>query len=66
MERILSASNFDSARFMAQFPGASPGERARWAQRLLLPVAPQTADDPATDSLAVVRGLVLDPAYQLK
>ena len=66
LDRGLSNLHFDSARFMAQFPGVSPEERARWAQRLLLPVAPQPAGEPTMDSLAVLRALVLDPAYQLK
>ena len=66
MERGLSSLHFDSARFMAQFPGTAPNERARWAQRLLLAVAPQQPTDSTADSLAVVRALVLDAAYQLK
>ena len=66
MERGLSSLHFDSARFMAQFPGSSPAEQAAWAQRLLLAVLPQQPIDPAADSLAVVRGLALDAAYQLK
>ena len=37
------ASRFDSAAFLAQFPGATPDERARWAERLLLPLAPQSS-----------------------
>ena len=66
MERGLSSLHFDSARFMAQFPGAAPVEQAAWAQRLLLPVLPQQPIDPAADALAVVRGLALDAAFQLK
>jgi hypothetical protein len=66
MDRALSSLQFDGARFLAQFPGASPDERARWAQRLLLAVPPQQPSDRAADSLAVVRGYVLDAAYQLK
>jgi len=66
LERGLSSLHFDSARFMSQFPGASPDERARWAQRLLLPVAPQSTDEPPGDATAIVHGLVLDTAYQLK
>jgi uncharacterized protein (DUF1800 family) len=66
LERGLSSLHFDSARFMSQFPGASPDERARWAQRLLLPVAPQPADEPPGDATTLVHGLVLDTAYQLK
>jgi hypothetical protein len=66
MERGVSSLHFDSAGFMAQFHGTSPDERVMWAQRLLLAVAPQQPTDPAADSLAVVRGLMLDAAYQLK
>ena len=66
MERGLSSLHFDSARWIAQFPGATPTERARWAQRLLLTVEPQLPTDLDADSLTVVRGLVLDAAYQLK
>jgi len=66
MNRALSSLQFDSARFLAQFPGASPDERARWAERLLLAVPPQQPSDRAADSLAVVRGYMLDAAYQLK
>lgn len=66
MERGLASVQFNSARWIAQFPGATPEERARWAQRLLLAVAPQQAADFSADSLTLVHGLVLDAAYQLK
>ncbi|MEO8303483.1 MAG: DUF1800 domain-containing protein [Betaproteobacteria bacterium] len=66
MDRGLSGVHFDSDPWMTRFPGETPVERARWAQRLLLPVEPQQATDLSADSLAVVRGLVLDAAYQLK
>jgi len=66
MERGVTSLHFDSADFMTRFPGAAPDERAMWAQRLLLAVAPQLPTDPAAGSLAVVRGLMLDAAYQLK
>ena len=66
LERGLSSLHFDSARFMGQFQGASPGERAQWAQRLLLPVAPQSTEEPPNDATAIVHGLLLDTAYQLK
>ena len=65
VERGLSGLAFDSAGFLAQFPGATADERARWAERLLLPLAPQSSGAEA-DSLALVRGYVLDTAYQLK
>jgi uncharacterized protein (DUF1800 family) len=66
MDRGVSSIHFDSAGWMARFPGATIEERSRWAQRLLLPVEPQRTTDLSADSLAVVRGLVLDAAYQLK
>jgi len=66
VERGLSRLHFDSARWMAQFPGATSAERAQAAQRLLLATEPQQAADLHADSLALVRGLVLDAAYQLK
>jgi hypothetical protein len=65
VERGLSGLAFDSAGFLAQFPGATADERARWAERLLLPLAPQSSGAGA-DSLALVRGYLLDTAYQLK
>ena len=66
MERGLASVQFNSARWIAQFPGATPNERARWAQRLLLAVEPQQPADFSADSLTLVHGLVLDAAYQLK
>jgi len=66
MERGLASVHLDSARWLAQFPGTTPGERAREAQRLLLATAPQQTADLDVDSLALVRGFVLDAAYQLK
>jgi uncharacterized protein (DUF1800 family) len=66
MERGMSSVHFDSTRWMAQFPGATPAERAREAQHLLLAVKPQQAADLSADSLSLVHALVLDAAYQLK
>lgn len=66
MDRGLASIHFDTDAWMARLPGATPVERARWAQRLLLPVEPQRATDLSADSLTVLRGLVLDAAYQLK
>jgi len=66
MERGISNVQFNSARWMAQFPGSTPGERGRSAQRLLLAVEPQQPADFNVDSLALVHGLMLDAAYQLK
>jgi uncharacterized protein (DUF1800 family) len=66
MERGLSSVHFDSVRWMAQFPGSTGEERAKWGQRLLLAVEPQQAPDLSADSLSIVRAYVQDPAYQLK
>jgi len=66
MQRGVARVNFDSARFMAEQPGATPAVRAQGAQRLLLATAPLAPPDPDADSLRVVRALLLDPAYQVK
>jgi uncharacterized protein (DUF1800 family) len=66
MERGLASLDFDSARWIANFPGASAPERGRAAQQLLLAVAPQQPLDFDLDSRALVHAMVLDAAYQLK
>jgi uncharacterized protein (DUF1800 family) len=66
MERAVSSIRFDGARWLDELPGATPVERGKRAQRLLLAVAPQQPVDLSADRLAIVRGLVLDDAYQLK
>ena len=66
MERGIASLDFDSARWMAQFPGAVPAERARAAQQLLLATAPQQRPDYDADSRTLVHAIVLDAAYQLK
>ena len=66
MERGLASLDFDSARWIANFPGASAPERGRSAQQLLLAVAPLQRLDFDLDSRALVHAMVLDAAYQLK
>ena len=66
MERGLASLDFDSARWMAKFPGPAPAERARAAQQLLLATAPQQRPDYDADSRTLVHAIVLDAAYQLK
>jgi len=66
MNRALSQAHFDSARFVASFPGSTADERGRAAQRLLLAMPPVHAVDTGADSLTLARSLVLDAAYQLK
>jgi uncharacterized protein (DUF1800 family) len=67
MDRGVNSLQFDSAAWLAQF-GASPGpaQRVDGATRLLLATAPQGVPDPASEPLAMVRGIVLDVSYQLK
>ena len=66
MERGLANLDFDSARWIARFPGASPAERGRAAQQLLLATAPQQRLDFDADSRTLAHAIVLDAAYQLK
>jgi uncharacterized protein (DUF1800 family) len=66
MERGVSSIRFDAARWLGELPGETSVERGARAQRLLLAVAPQQKVDLAADPPTVVRGLVLDAAYQLK
>ena len=66
MDRRVTNIDFDSARFLAQFTGATLKERGRSAQRLLLPLPPQHVDDAPNDANAIVRALLFDTAYQLK
>ncbi len=67
MDRGLDSAQFDSTAWLAQL-GAMPDatQRADAATRLLLATAPQTAPDPDSEPLAMVRGIVLDVTYQLK
>ena len=66
MERGLASLDFDSARWIAQFPGATTAERGRAAQQLLLATGPQQRPDFDADSRTLVHAIVLDAAYQLK
>jgi hypothetical protein len=66
MERGLASLDFDSARWIAQFPGATAAERGRAAQRLLLATAPQQPPYLDADSRTLVHAILLDAAYQLK
>jgi uncharacterized protein (DUF1800 family) len=66
MERGLASLDFDSARWMAQFPGTNAAERGRAAQKLLLAATPVARPDYEADSRTLVHAFVLDAAYQLK
>ena len=66
IERALASIDFDSARWLAQLPGATVPERGRAAERLLLAVAPLETPDATADSRTLVHAIVLDPAFELK
>jgi hypothetical protein len=66
MEGAAANLQFDSARWLAALPGATPAEHARSAQRLLLPIDPPDSPPADATSQAIVRALLQEPAYQLK
>jgi len=66
IERALASIDFDSARWLAQFPGATVTDRGRRAERLLLAIAPLETLDATADSRMFVHAIVLDPAFELK
>jgi uncharacterized protein (DUF1800 family) len=65
MDRGMRSVQFESDTWLAQLH-ASDATRVAAAERLLLAYAPQSAPDPASEPLAMVRHIVLDAAYQLK
>jgi uncharacterized protein (DUF1800 family) len=65
MDRSLKSLHFDSKVWFGQLK-APADARAAAASRVLLAYAPQTAIEPAAESLAIVRQIVLDAAYELK
>jgi uncharacterized protein (DUF1800 family) len=65
MDRGLRSVQFESTTWFAQFK-ITDSTRSDAAMRLLLAYAPQSAPDPASDPLTMVRHIVLDAAYQLK
>ena len=67
MERGMGSVAFESDAWMAQFDESREGKsRGGGATRLLLAAAPQSLLDPNGDSMAQIRALVLDAAYQVK
>ena len=67
MDRGIASIQFDSTAWLAQFnSGYDSAKRTEAVTRLLVAIAPQTAPDPHSEPLALVRGIVLDAAYQLK
>jgi hypothetical protein len=67
MDRGLTSIQFDSTAWLAQFKSAPDAVRRTDAvTRLLMATAPQTTPDPHSEPAVLVRGIVLDAAYQLK
>lgn len=60
MVQAISDIRFDSATWLRHFESDAAVERA------LLPIPAVTPPSPGTAGIALVRGLALDPAYQLK
>jgi hypothetical protein len=65
MDRGFRSVQFESEPWLAELH-ATDATRVDVAMRLLLACAPQSAPDPASEPLAMVRHIVLDAAYQLK
>jgi len=65
MDRGLRSVQFQSDTWLAELR-ATDATRVQAATRLLLAYPPQSAPDPTSDPLAMVRHIVLDAAYQLK
>lgn len=63
VERGMRAMRFDADRWAPQFGDAASPQRI---ERLLLAVAPHEPPPPGLGGVALIRALVLDPAYQLK
>ena len=67
MDLGIASIQFDSTAWLAQFnSGYDSAKRTEAVTRLLVAIAPQTAPDPHSEPLPLVRGIVLDAAYQLK
>jgi uncharacterized protein (DUF1800 family) len=66
VDRGVRNLHFDAAQWLESRQGATIRDRERSAQRLLLPLPPQTPPPGDSDALAFVRATLLDPAYQLK
>ena len=66
VDRRMREIAFDPAAWLAAQPGATPGDQARAAQALLLPLPSETplASDASPSSL--VRATLLEASYQLK
>jgi uncharacterized protein (DUF1800 family) len=70
VEATLARLAFDPVRWVQSLPGSDAPGRLFAAQRLLLPLAPVTADVAEAraerDPALLVRAALLDPVYQLK
>jgi uncharacterized protein (DUF1800 family) len=65
-DRGMRNLQFDATRWLASLAGATPEDKERATQALLLALPPQTPAPPGDDALAFVRATLQDPVYQLK
>jgi hypothetical protein len=69
IDRAFRELGFSATRWVASLPGATPAEKRREAQRLLLAIPPAGSgigQIDESDPLAFLRATLLDPVYQLK
>ena len=65
-DRGLRSVNFDAATWLAARKGATPADKERAAQALLLALPPQAPPRSGDDALTFIRATMQDPVYQLK
>ncbi|HEY5308022.1 MAG TPA: DUF1800 domain-containing protein [Casimicrobiaceae bacterium] len=73
VDRSLRDLHFNAAQWLGSRKGATTADRERAAQKLLLPLPPQTPPlppqtppPPDSDAASFVRATLLDPAFELK
>ena len=66
VDRGMRDLHFNAAQWLGSRKGATTADRERAAQKLLLPLPPQTPPPPDSDAASFVRATLLDPAFELK
>lgn len=66
INRGFGALTFDSTRWVAHLPGATPPAKREFASLLLVPVELHRPPPAESDLAALLRAVLLDPAFQLK
>jgi uncharacterized protein (DUF1800 family) len=66
MDRGLRSLRFDSGAWIAGHPGATPSDKRAYAVQLLIAIDTPPAVPDDANSAALVRAVLLDPAFQLK